>query len=236
MTLLTEPRLVPVTIGLDGDWGSGKSSLLKMAAARLDAEDKYVAVSFSPWMHEDYDDIKIALITSVLRALRDAAPVEAAPRINAIMRVVRELAKVARFGKGLIPMGVTAAAVSQGVDTAQAGALGTAAGQVAGHAIDALTKAETADVAEDLDRSMLVAEFRDQFRELMGELEAEVAGVVVFIDDVDRCLPEAVVDTFEAIRLFSDIEGTAFVIAAHRSMVEAAIELRPTVRFRLHDT
>lgn len=224
MTLLTEPRLVPVTIGLDGDWGSGKSSLLKMAAARLD--DKYVAVTFSPWMHEDYDDIKVALITSVLRTLRDQAPVEATPRINAIMRVVRELAKVARFGRGLLPTALTAVATSQGVDPAQASAMGAAVAEATDHAIDALMKPETAEPDEDLDPSMLVAEFRHQFRALMQELEAEVAGVVVFIDDVDRCLPEAVVDTFEAIRLFSDIEGTAFVVAAHRSMVEAAIDAR----------
>lgn len=226
MTLLTEPRLVPVTIGIDGDWGSGKSSLLKMAAVRLGSDDTYVAVTFSPWMHEDYDDIKVALITSVLRALRDEAPAEAAPRINALLRVARELAKVARLGRRLIPTAVTAATASQGVDPAQAGALGAVADEAADHAIDALTKPEAAEPDEDLDRSMLVAEFRDQFRSLMEELEGEVAGVVVFIDDVDRCLPEAVVDTFEAIRLFSDIEGTAFVVAAHRSMVEAAIDAR----------
>lgn len=82
MTLLTEPRLVPVTIGIDGDWGSSKSSLLKMAAARLGADKKCVAVTFSPWMHEDYDNIKVALITSVLRALRDKAPAAAQSRIK----------------------------------------------------------------------------------------------------------------------------------------------------------
>lgn len=227
MTLLTEPRLVPVTIGLDGDWGSGKSSLLKMAATRFDDDDGYVAVTFSPWMHEDYDDIKVALIATVLRALRQAVP-EKADRINAILRVARKLANVARFGKGLIPMAVTAAAASQGVDPAAAGALGTVAGEAADVALDRATKPEGSEPDEDLDRSMLVADFRDQFRTLMDELKDEVAGVLVFIDDVDRCLPEAVVDTFEAIRLFSDIEGTAFVVAAHRSMVEAAIDARYT--------
>jgi hypothetical protein len=35
---LTEPRLLPVTIGVWGDWGSGKSSLMLIAAAELAAE------------------------------------------------------------------------------------------------------------------------------------------------------------------------------------------------------
>jgi hypothetical protein len=34
---LTEPRLLPLTIGLLGDWGSGKSSVLKIVQAELEA-------------------------------------------------------------------------------------------------------------------------------------------------------------------------------------------------------
>src|SRR6266545_3443225 len=55
--LLTEPRLLPVTIGVTGDWGSGKSSLMHLACSRLTTGDnagKYIPVSFSPWRFEDY--------------------------------------------------------------------------------------------------------------------------------------------------------------------------------------
>ena len=34
--LLTEERLLPVTVGVDGDWGSGKTSLMRMTRARLE--------------------------------------------------------------------------------------------------------------------------------------------------------------------------------------------------------
>ena len=50
--------------------------------------------------------------------------------------------------------------------------------------------------------------------------------MVVLIDDLDRCLPDTVVDTLEAIRLFLSVPNTAYVIAAHRHMVEAAIDRR----------
>ena len=40
--VLTEPRLLPVTVGVLGDWGSGKTSLLHMVADRL--SNDYVGV------------------------------------------------------------------------------------------------------------------------------------------------------------------------------------------------
>jgi hypothetical protein len=42
--------------------------------------------------------------------------------------------------------------------------------------------------------------FRDEYATLMGELEG-ISRVVVLVDDLDRCLPETVVGTLEAIEL-----------------------------------
>ena len=50
--------------------------------------------------------------------------------------------------------------------------------------------------------------------------------MVVFIDDLDRCLDDTVIYVFEAIRLFLQVASTAFVLAANRDIVQAAIERR----------
>src|ERR1700712_3922828 len=85
---LTEPRLLPLTVGVLGDWGSGKSSLMALAGNELAAEmtkpeegaqdqkpkPKYLIVEFSPWQHEDYDDVKVALMTAILDSLHENAP------------------------------------------------------------------------------------------------------------------------------------------------------------------
>ena len=38
MVALTEPRLLPLTAGVLGDWGSGKSSLMRIVRVELEAE------------------------------------------------------------------------------------------------------------------------------------------------------------------------------------------------------
>jgi predicted KAP-like P-loop ATPase len=74
IALLCEPRLLPITVGVSGDWGSGKSSLLKMTAKMLRADEtsRSVVVEFSPWKFEGFEDVKSALMQAVMSALDPA--------------------------------------------------------------------------------------------------------------------------------------------------------------------
>lgn len=64
-----------------------------------------------------------------------------------------------------------------------------------------------------------------EFAKLVAQIP-DCEAVVVFIDDLDRCLPETVVDTFEAIRLFLNTPKTAYVLALNQNVVESAIDSR----------
>ena len=66
--------------------------------------------------------------------------------------------------------------------------------------------------------------FREDFVELLQE--TQVKTLVVFIDELDRCLPNAVVETLEAIRLFLFVEKTVFVIGADEELVRHAVNQR----------
>ena len=69
-----------------------------------------------------------------------------------------------------------------------------------------------------------IGEFRQDFRDLLNDLDVRV--LVVFIDDLDRCLPANIIDTLEAIRLFLAVPKTAFVIGADERIVRHAISTR----------
>ena len=63
--------------------------------------------------------------------------------------------------------------------------------------------------------------FRKELQDLIKE--SSVERLVVLVDDLDRCLPGAVIDILEAVKLFLFVEGSVFIIAADEQMIEYAV-------------
>jgi hypothetical protein len=66
-----------------------------------------------------------------------------------------------------------------------------------------------------------VRAFRDKFAALLKD--SNIDSLVVLIDDLDRCSPERIIENLEAIKLFLNVEHTAFVIGADPRIVRHAI-------------
>lgn len=222
--LLTEQRLLPVTVGVNGDWGSGKTSLMRIVRQRLESGEnngRFICVSFSPWRFEDYHDVKAALMAAVVDAIGERIEADEGlkERAGAFLNRVR---------KRLHDWGVFRHAASVGTVAAGGGPEEVAA---AGAAADVVTGIGEDPDAPKYQRSFeTVAHFHDEFAQLMASLGDEVQAVVVFIDDMDRCATNTIIQTFEAIGLFLFAEKTAYVVGAHAAIVEAALEGRYPVR------
>ena len=67
--IVSNEKNLPLTIGLYGDWGSGKSSILKILEEQLKKDDDVVVVYFDGWSFESFDDAKMALIQGIVDAL-----------------------------------------------------------------------------------------------------------------------------------------------------------------------
>lgn len=239
---LTEPRLLPLTVGLLGDWGSGKTSVLKIVRAELEdradsdateAGGRFVCVEFSPWRYEGYEDIKVALMSAVLDRLRREVSDEDQQEKVSWLR--RQVVRFRRPGRALGRAALTAAPgvvpVVAGIEPSLAPEMVEAAKVVVGSAAAAGQRAlqdprDGSDAAGGAaDPDLEVDAFRNEFAGLVTGLTG-VRAVIVLIDDMDRCLPESVVDTFEAVRLFLNSPKTAFVVAANQNVVESAIDSR----------
>ena len=87
------------------------------------------------------------------------------------------------------------------------------------------TTGENVDLGKSVDADkppsahLDVRSFRDQFSSLIAE--CDIDSLVVLIDDLDRCSPDRIIDNLEAIKLFLNVEQTAFVIGADPRIVRA---------------
>jgi predicted KAP-like P-loop ATPase len=71
-----------------------------------------------------------------------------------------------------------------------------------------------------------VEQFLQKFCELTQQFIKAGRRVFVFIDDLDRCLPESALEVFEAIKLFLDAPGCAYVVCLDRDVIRNGLAVR----------
>jgi predicted KAP-like P-loop ATPase len=225
----------PVSIGVSGVWGVGKSSLIKLTHAslasrpRTDGDREFVVVEFNAWLYQGFDDARAALMDVIADRLaeeaqkREAATDKVAEFVKRIrwFRLGRLVAAdAAALVLGLPPMGVLGGVLGAAKDMVD----GVSEGELKS-AEKAVKKAEKAvsgllDPRGEVSPPKEIQALRDSFEQALEELGITL---VVLIDDLDRCLPPTTISTLEAIRLFLFLRHTAFVIAADDAMIKHAV-------------
>ena len=93
--------------------------------------------------------------------------------------------------------------------------------------VDQLAKVfERTTILRNVAQVQSVEQFLKQFRELTDEMTKDGRRVFVFIDDLDRCLPESALEIFEAIKLFLDAPGCVYVVALDRDVIRKALDVK----------
>ncbi len=240
-SVVTDPKMLPVTIGVFGDWGGGKTSIMKMLERDLDPEhwpegspercnyEKAVVIYFNGWQFEGYDDAKAAILSSVLLSLGDHKRFGPKVRDKALdlLKSV-DWMRVARFGFKHVAV-PTAAALATGGVAAVPAALAMATGLSQSKPEEKRKSEEKGEgtswfKAKENEHGVDVRTFRERFEKMLKD--TRYRKLVILIDDLDRCTPERVIENLEAIKLFLSVSGTAFVIGADPRIVEHAIRLR----------
>lgn len=217
----------PMTIGVHGDWGAGKSSVLEMIEAGFAGEDDVLCLKFNGWRFQGFEDAKIALIEGIVTGLVEKRPAlnKAAAAVKDVFRRIDWL-KVAKRAGGLAMTAFT------GIPTPdQIGAIVGSLEAVVADPAKLATKENISTVIDEVKAVLKPSEAKnvpeevDAFRKAFDRLlkDAGVKQLVVLIDDLDRCLPDTAIETLEAIRLFVFTARTAFVVAADEAMIEYAV-------------
>lgn len=223
--LVRSDHLLPATVGVFGDWGSGKTSILKMASEHLDQDDETLVLWFNGWLFEGYDQAKVSLMERLVEALlqnqRSSVKVKKlAVRLFRRINWLRVAASTLKVGGAFAVGGPPVAALAAAGDLPE---LATMAGKV----LEEIDDGKLDDYLKESEDSTFhhnVLGFREDFEALLDE--AKVSRLVVMIDDLDRCLPATIIDTLEAVKLFLSVGRVAFVIGADERLIQYAVRER----------
>jgi len=228
-SLATNSSILPVTIGLFGDWGSGKSSVLRMLEDQLSTMESVVALRFDGWLFEGYDDAKAALMTSIIDQLASQIKCnqtiwdKVKARAGSLYRRINWFRAIGLAAKGILTL-TSPAELSVLAGISASGAISLLNEKLQNPEEIEKTLKDFLKNGERNEINESIRGFRSEFEGLLQE--ANISTLVVLIDDLDRCLPESIVSTLEAIKLFLSVPGTAFVIAADERIVRHAISRR----------
>ncbi len=207
----------PLAIGINGAWGSGKTSLLLRVKDMLDnplddkgkhrfAEDEEnkfrqcKTVWFDAWKYNDEDELLVALVRVILQAMQ---------KDGFINKVKAWFGDPNQPSYDVIAMLFNAFEVSFG-------------GLGANFKLK-LDPNKYQEISQIKQHTAFFDYFNEAFEALLKSWTNN-GTLVIFIDDLDRCLPAKTVQTLEAIKLFLDKSGCVFVLGADTRIVRAAVE------------
>lgn len=237
--VINDPDVLPITIGVFGDWGSGKSSVLQIIKNEFekDESEETLCIYFNGWTFEGYDDAKAALLNSILKEVEDNKKLSAEVK-DTVKDKAKKLWKSIDWmrGAGMLLKNVALPAVSA-YFTGGISMIPYAIQKISewGDDPQKIIEKLQSDEGKKLYESFLkenkeevkkqinaVAEFRNDFSELLESTNFKK--LIVIVDDLDRCTPERIIENLEAIKLFLNVPRTAFIIGADPRIVKYAIE------------
>lgn len=221
-------RVNPLTIGLLGNWGSGKSTVLNLIEEKIKAEKNpnVVTVFVNAWMFEGYDDAKTALMEVILRTLEENETV--IQKVGGTLKSLRDRVDWFRVG---------GYAIKKGIPYMLSATLGNPIPMLVDGMKSLIPKeqhqaeeiianvAKTKEFIKEQPQDNVVQNirmFRQEFEQMMSD--SKLDNLIIIIDDLDRCSPERIIETLEAIRLFLAVKKTTFIIAIDEDVVSYAVQ------------
>jgi hypothetical protein len=186
---------LPFCMGVFGRWGTGKSSLMRLIECQVTTFSGVRAIWFNPWKYHRREELWSALIRAVLSRIKEDGNQQAKDLATSLLKTTAW--SVIKRAVGPLTMGV-----------------------VSGEELEKLKDA-FAKTEEQYQRH--VNAFEDDFAELVKEYTSG-GKLALFIDDLDRCLPESAITVLESLKLFIGHAQCVFVLGMDKSVVEMGIQ------------
>lgn len=187
----------PMTISIQGDWGSGKTSMMNMIKEQITGSVH--PVWFNTWQYSQFnmhDELTVSMLCALLAELECDKDTKD--------KIVGSLGK---FFKKATKVAVSVAAQANGMKEIY-------------DKVSDIVEPNTSDFAEE------VKKLKDQFQDAVDSV-LKTSGknrVVIFVDDLDRLQPSKAVELLEVLKVFLDCEKCVYILAVDYGVVTQGIK------------
>ncbi len=184
----------PLSIALQGEWGTGKTSFIKIIQNDIETKD-IVTVYFNTWQYSQFNmsgSLYISFINGILQQISKKSGGQSSKLSN----IPKMLGKLAfSIGKQKLE-------------------------DISGLNLDEISEKI---MQTEYGKAELVERFKKDFSDGIKEVIPENSKIVIFVDDLDRLNPEVAVELLEVIKLFMDVERCVFVLAVDYEVVVSGV-------------
>ncbi len=200
----------PITIGIQGDWGIGKTSMLNMVkeniAPTARSKNKYHVIYFNTWQYSQFQQEQF-LGLSILKGIM--AEIQNLDSLKELRKDENVKSALKSFGGFVKKLGNQVIEKQTGVNINSA-----------------LQKDEENELTGLLDNDIVlqIRQMKEEFSNLVKILvPVEKDRLVIMIDDLDRIKPVRALEFLEAIKNFLDVESCVFLIAVDYSVIQSGM-------------
>lgn len=190
----------PMTVAIQGDWGSGKTSMMNMIREQLG--ERVITTWFNTWQYSQFnmgDELAVSFLSRFVADLETEQNTKTTSIKNA-------LKTISSFAK-------TASVIA--ADTF-----------VSEKAADILESGLASAEQKEIDMPQAINELKEQFQTAVNNKIRQTGKdrLVIFIDDLDRLHPGKAVELLEVLKLFLDCDNCVFVLAIDYAVVSQGVK------------
>ena len=192
------------TIGIFGDWGTGKTTLINSVDKVLQTDKDLIRIRLEPWRYKQ----ELFPLVSLLKSIAFALPAE---KQFQVLKQKLETSAINYLKK------------TPDILTSIISKYASEEDEISDEMLDTFKRELNSKIQliAELDRDTVyfdgLEEIKKELRNL--RLDNPAFRIIVFVDDLDKCPPKRALEILELIRIFHDIEGFVYIIGISHDMI-----------------
>ena len=183
----------PMTVSIQGEWGTGKSSVMLQVKQKIEEEDEALNIWFDTWQFSQFSfdkQLPVILLSQLVSKISSQAGLDNSQNKKTMFQTMKGLQLFSLALNDLV------------------------------NHFSGINAKEYKEEMEFNDLYKQIDELKDNFRSLVKDVNKRI---IIYIDDLDRLEPDKAVELLEVLKIFLDVDGCVFVLAIDYDVVVRGI-------------